>query len=126
MSQDRLRLILRAAVEAGRASEAWRPGDGLCVILADDDATILSAQGFITSPNLADCLEFHAHKQRQAAHLADVGPALVVVITRYQQQELDPLLNQAEGWTAEDRTTAADLIMAAYKLGRQHSDGTPP
>lgn len=59
MSQDRLRRVLAAAVAAAQASPDWQDGDELCVILADDDDTVLSSRGFDTG-NLLDCLEFHA------------------------------------------------------------------
>lgn len=48
-----------------------------------------------------------------------------VLITREQQRELDPLLDQAAARATaggRDRTAALDLIMAAYKLGRTHGE----
>lgn len=67
MSQDRLREVLKAAIEAAESSPDWRDGDELCVILADAADTVLSARGFGTYANLAQCLEYHAGIQRQAA-----------------------------------------------------------
>lgn len=63
MSQDRLRKILVAAVDAAKASPDWREGDGLCVILIDAGDTVLSSQGFGDGGLLA-LLDFHAGKLR--------------------------------------------------------------
>ena len=66
MSQDRLRNVLVAAMEAAQASPDWQDGDEICFILADDDSTVLSTRGFHATSDLAECLEFHADKLRQA------------------------------------------------------------
>jgi len=66
VSQDRLTNVLVAAVETATAHPDWRGGDGLCFILSDEDSTVLSTQGFHATSDLAECLEFHAGKLRQA------------------------------------------------------------
>jgi hypothetical protein len=46
------------------------------------------------------------------------------LITREQQAELDPILNQAADF-GFGLIPVADLIMAAYKLGRTHGQQSP-
>lgn len=47
-----------------------------------------------------------------------------VHISREQQADLDPILNRAAVQVA-DPWDGSDLVMAAYKLGRQHAAMTP-
>jgi hypothetical protein len=56
VSQDRLRCLLTAAIEAAQAHPDWADGDELCVIAADADATVMTSRG-ITAPDLIACLE---------------------------------------------------------------------
>lgn len=66
MSQERLTNVLVAAVEAVTAHPDWQDGDEICIIVGDDDNTVLSTRGFHTTSDLTECLEFHAGKLRQA------------------------------------------------------------
>jgi len=66
VSQDRLRNVLVAAIEAATAHPDWRDGDEMCFIVGDVDDTVLSTRGFCRGRDLARLLEFHAHKLRQA------------------------------------------------------------
>jgi len=64
VTQERLNNILAAAAEAARAHPDWRDGDQLVIILADE-STVLHSWGFGMG-ELAQLLEFHAGKLRQA------------------------------------------------------------
>jgi hypothetical protein len=46
-----------------------------------------------------------------------------VVISRDQQEDLDPLLGKA---LIEYGRQAADVVLAAYKLGREHERNNQP
>jgi hypothetical protein len=66
VSQERLREILDAAIDAARAHPAWQPGDELALIAADADATVMTTRGFGPG-SLVLCLEQMASDVRRAA-----------------------------------------------------------
>jgi hypothetical protein len=65
VSQDRLRRILTVAVEAAQSAPDWQDGDELCVIAADDDATVMTTRGFAAA-DLVQCLDMMTGDVRAA------------------------------------------------------------
>lgn len=71
MSQDRLRNVLVAAAEAAVSHPDWQDSDRLCFILEDEADTVLTTRGrYGALYPLAELLEFHADKLRQAEKIS--------------------------------------------------------